>query len=258
MIGKRALITGAGQRLGQAMAQALGARGFQIAIHYRSSAKGAQKTLDAVKKAGGDGVLVQADLQSEADIQQLIPNAQKALNDVFGEASLTLLINNASAFNDDDLRTHTADSWDLHMGVNLRAPIVLSQRFAEHIGPDDKGLIVNLVDQRVWKLNPTFFTYTLSKAALWTATQTMAQSLAPNIRVNGIGPGPTLQNERQAPEDFQKQVDATLTGEGSSPDEIVKALLYLVDAEAVTGQMLAVDGGQHLIWKTPDVDGVVE
>ncbi len=253
MIEKRALITGAGRRLGQAMATSLGARGFKVAIHYRSSKEGAQQTLDAVRQAGGDGAIVQADLQSEADLASLVQTSSNLLAGPLG-----LLVNNASAFEEDMLQSHSFESWDKHMAINLRAPIALSQAFAAQIDKDAKGLIVNLVDQRVWKLNPTFFSYTLSKSALWTATQTMAQALAPNIRVNGIGPGPTLQNERQSAEDFQQQVDATLTGEGSSPEEICKALLYFLDAEAVTGQMLAVDGGQHLVWKTPDIDGVVE
>ncbi|MFC7291996.1 SDR family oxidoreductase [Hirschia litorea] len=253
MIPKNALITGAGRRLGQEMATCLGARGFQVAIHYRSSKEGAQRTLDAVREAGGDGVLVQADLLDEQALAGLVPAATKGLGGPLG-----LLVNNASEFYDDDLKTHNVKSWNLHMGVNLRAPIALSQAFANQVSDTAKGLIVNLIDQRVWKLNPNFFSYTLSKSALLAATQTMAQALAPNIRVNGIGPGPTLQNERQSAEDFQQQVDATLTGEGSSPEEIVKALLYFIDAEAVTGQMLAVDGGQHLVWKTPDVDGVVE
>ena len=253
MIEKRALITGAGRRLGQAMAASLGVRGFSVAIHYRSSKSGAEDTLVALREAGGYGALVQADLQSEADLAELVSQSSKALGGPLG-----LLVNNASAFEDDDLQTHTSDSWNMHMDVNLRAPIVLAQKFANELPDDAKGLIVNLIDQRVWKLNPTFFSYTLSKSALWSATKTMAQALAPNIRVNAIGPGPTIQNARQAAEDFQQQVDATLTGEGSSPAEISKALLYFLDAEAVTGQMLAVDGGQHLVWKTPDVDGVVE
>lgn len=250
---KRALITGAGRRLGQALATHLAKRGFQIAIHYRSSKDGAQETLRRVREAGGDGVLVQADLLDEAELAGLVTKAANALG-----GSLDLLVNNASAFEDDDLASHTRNGWDLHMGVNLRAPVALSQAFAAQVDANSKALIVNLVDQRVWKLNPTFFSYTLSKSALWSATKTMAQALAPNIRVNGIGPGPTLQNERQSEADFQQQVDATLTGEGSSPEEIAKALNYFIDAEAVTGQMLAVDGGQHLVWKTPDVDGVVE
>ena len=250
---KRALITGAGQRLGQAMASALGARGYGVAIHYRGSVDGAEATAAAVREAGGEAALLQADLQSEAEVAELVPRAVQALGGPLG-----LLVNSASAFLPDEAADHERCGWDLHMEVNLRAPVHLAQIFAAALPEDEKGVVVNMIDQRVWKLNPTFFTYTLSKAALWAATQTLAQGLAPRVRVNGIGPGPTLQNARQSENDFQKQVDATLTGEGSNPDEIVRALLYLLDATAVTGQMIAVDGGQHLIWQTPDVVGVVE
>lgn len=249
----RALITGAGRRLGQAMAEALGARGYFVAVHYRSSREGAQETLDAICAAGGSGALVQADLGDEDSVSGLVAKAVEAAGGPLG-----LLVNNASAFEGDEFGDHTRAGWDLHMNVNLRAPVRLSQMFAAQVGPEDKALIVNLIDQRVWKLNPTFFSYTLSKSALWAATQTMAQSLAPNIRVNAIGPGPTMRNARQSADDFRKQVEATLTREGSSPEEIVRALIYLIDANAVTGQMIAVDGGQHLVWQTPDVVGIVE
>jgi NAD(P)-dependent dehydrogenase (short-subunit alcohol dehydrogenase family) len=253
MTTKRALITGAGRRLGQAMAVALGERGYTVAIHYNSTRTGADETLDRVKSAGGAGAIFQANLLDQDAVAELIPSIQKS----FG-GPLDLLINNASAFEDDDLLTHSQENWDLHFGMHVRAPVQLAQAFAAALPADKKGLIINMIDQRVLKLNPKFFTYTLSKTALWTATRTMAQALAPNIRVNGIGPGPTLQNERQEADDFAQQVNSTLTQEGASPAEICKALYYLIDASAVTGQMLAVDGGQHLIWQTPDIDGVVE
>ena len=239
-LAKRALITGAGQRLGQAMAIALASDGFEVAIHYNGSKDGAQTTLDAVKEAGGDGFLLQADLMHEGEVAALVTRASQEMGGALG-----LLINNASAFEDDDALTHTRSGWDLHMQVNLRAPILLSQWFARDREEGERGLIINMIDQRVWKLNPNFFTYTLSKSALWSATKTLAQALAPDIRVNGIGPGPTLQNAR-------------LTGRGSSPEEIVKAVRFLIDADAVTGQMIAVDGGQHLIWQTPDIVDVME
>ena len=252
-IAPRALITGAGQRLGQAMAAALGARGFAVAIHYRGSKAGAEATAQSVIDAGGTAALVQADLMDETQVETLITRAADALDGPLG-----LLVNNASAFEDDTAQSHTRKSWDLHMDINLRAPILLAQQFAKHLPETARGAVVNMIDQRVWKLNPNFFTYTLSKSALWSATKTLAQALAPQVRVNGIGPGPTLQNARQSPEDFQKQVDATLTRRGSNPDEIARALLFLLDADAVTGQMIAVDGGQHLIWQTPDVVDVIE
>lgn len=249
----RALVTGAGKRLGRAMACGLAARGWTVAIHYHSSRQEAEDTLEALREAGGDGVLVQADLADEAAVGALCARGAEAMG-----GPLSLLVNNASVFEPDQLQDHARADWDLHMAVNLRAPILLSQTFAAQLADGADGLIVNMLDQRVWKLNPNFFTYTLSKSALHTATRTMAQALAPRIRVNAIGPGPTLRNARQSEADFDAQKQATLTEKGSSPEEIVRALLYLVDAEAVTGQMIAVDGGQHLIWRTPDVTDVVE
>lgn len=250
---KRALITGAGKRLGRAMAISLGSSGFEVAVHYNSSSDGAEETCRQITDAGGKAVIVKANLSDEAETSALIGRASKALGGHIG-----CLVNNASTFEDDSALSHTRESWDHHMNVNLRAPICLAQSFAQALPDTARGLIVNMVDQRVWKLNPNFFTYTLSKSGLWTATKTLAQALAPNIRVNAIGPGPTMQNARQDKEDFQKQVDATLTQRGSSPEEIVHALRFLIDADAVTGQMIAVDGGQHLIWQTPDVLDVVE
>lgn len=249
----RALVTGAGQRLGKAIAVALGERGYKVAIHYRSSEDGAEDTANAVRQAGGAAELVKADLSDENDTAGLVARAADALGGHLG-----LLVNNASTFQDDDILTHTRANWDFHMDVNLRAPILLSQKFGEMLGKEQRGVIINMIDQRVWKLNPSFFTYTLSKAALWSATKTLAQGLAPNIRVNGIGPGPTLKNEFQSDDEFRKEVEATLTQRGANPDEIVKAVRFLIDADAVTGQMIAVDGGQHLIWQTPDVIDTVD
>lgn len=250
---KRALVTGAGGRLGQAMAIALGKAGYQVAVHYNSSSRGAEETASAISAEGGQARTVQADLRDEDAVVNLISAVQDTLGGHLG-----VLINNASAFEEDDALTHSRGQWDLHMDVNLRAPIALSQSFAKALPETARGTIINLIDQRVWKLNPNFFTYTLSKSALWTATQTLAQALGPNIRVNGIGPGPTMQNARQQSEDFRKQVEATLTQRGATPEDIVKAMFFLIDADAVTGQMIAVDGGQHLIWQTPDVVDIIE
>ncbi len=250
---KRALVTGAGRRLGRELAVSLGARGYQVGIHFNGSREGAEGTLKAVQDAGGDGVVIAADLTSEIALTELF----KTVSDALG-GPLDVLVNNASAFEVDTLNDHNAETWRLHMAVNLRAPVRLSQLFAAQLPKGQSGVIVNMIDQRVRKLNPLMFSYTLSKSALWTATQTMAQALAPNVRVNAIGPGPTLQGDRQSTEDFEKQVTATLTGRGSNPQEIRKAFYYLLDADAVTGQMIAVDGGQHLVWQTPDVDGVKE
>jgi NAD(P)-dependent dehydrogenase (short-subunit alcohol dehydrogenase family) len=171
---------------------------------------------------------------------------------------LTLLVNNASEFEPDEVETLSQERWDRHFAVNLRAPAFLARDFSHQLPAGEQGCIVNIVDQRVWKLTPQFFSYTLTKAALFTATQTMAQALAPRIRVNAIGPGPTLSNVRQGDEDFAKQSSAVPLGHGGTPDEIADAVLYLAQARSVTGQMIAVDGGQHLAWKTPDVAGIRE
>ncbi|HPE48343.1 MAG TPA: SDR family oxidoreductase [Hyphomonas sp.] len=243
-----ALVTGAGARLGRAMAVALGEDGWTVAVHYRASAKGAGETCDMIRAAGGTAEPLRADLASEADRSGLIARASEALG-----GPVSLLVNSASTFDDDSVQEHSRADWDKHMEPNLRAPVHLAQQMAAALPDGRKGLIVNLIDQRVLKLNPLFFTYTLSKAALWQATQTLAQALAPSIRVNAIGPGPVLKSVHQSDADFAAEKAATLTGEGSSPEEIVRALRYLVAASSVTGQMILCDGGQHLMWQTPDV-----
>ena len=243
-----ALVTGAGARIGRAMAVALGEDGWKVAVHYRSSKEGADETCGMIRQAGGAAEAVDADLADEAARSDLVARAAEALG-----APVSLLINSASTFRDDTLATHSRKGWDAHMEPNLRAPIHLAQQMADDLPEGDKGLVINLIDQRVLKLNPLFFTYTLSKAALWQATQTMAQALAPRIRVNAIGPGPVLASVHQTPEEFAAEKAATLTGEGSSPEEIVRAMRYLIAASSVTGQMIASDGGQHLMWQTPDV-----
>lgn len=243
-----ALVTGAGARLGRALAIALGEDGWSVGVHYSRSQAGAEETAAAIEASGSKAVLLQADLLNEASTADLIPKAEAA----FG-APVSLLVNSASTFVEDNAQTHTRESWDTHMEVNLRAPVLLAQAFAKTLGQDRKGLIINLIDQRVLKLNPQFFTYTLSKSALWTVTRTLAQALAPHIRVNGIGPGPTLRSVHQSEAEFDAEAAATLTGEGSNPDEIVKAMRYLIAASSVTGQMIASDGGQHLLWQTPDM-----
>ncbi len=242
-----ALVTGAGARLGRAMAEALGEDGWRVIVHYRSSQPGAEAAAHAICSAGGWARTLACDLSSERARQGLVAEAA-----ALAGAPVTLLVNSASTFENDTAADHSRASWDHHMEANLRAPVHLAQQFAAALPAGEKGLIVNLIDQRVWKLNPQFFTYTLSKAALWQATRTLAQALAPSIRVNAIGPGPTLQSIHQSPEAFAAEKAATLTGEGSSPAEIVRALRYLIAASSVTGQMIASDGGQHLVWQTPD------
>lgn len=242
-----ALVTGAAVRLGRAMALALGQDGWAVAVHYRGSSQEAEETAGIIRAAGGRAETLACDLSSEAEREGLIARAAEWLG-----VPITLLVNSASTFADDAATDHSRQGWDYHMEPNLRAPVHLAQQLAGLLPEGARGLVVNLTDQRVLKLNPQFFTYTLSKAALWQATITLAQSLAPRLRVNAIAPGPTLQSIHQTPEEFSAEQAATLTGEGSSPDEIVAALRYLIAASSVTGQMIAPDGGQHLLWQTPD------
>lgn len=256
----RALVTGAGARLGRAMAMYLAERGWDVAVHYAGSAKGAAETAGLCETAGARAVALQADLLDEAATEALVPRAADALG-----GPLTLLINNASIFEYDRLETATAQSWERHFGSNLRAPFFLTQAFAaqapaaeicENGEPCATGLVINMLDQRVRKLTPEFATYTIAKMGLWALTQTAAQSLAPRIRVNGIGPGPTLIGARQTEAHFARQRANTVLGRGADAQDITDALGYLIDAKAVTGQMIAVDGGQHLGWKTPDILGL--
>ncbi|AXE62986.1 short chain dehydrogenase/reductase family oxidoreductase [Hyphomonas polymorpha PS728] len=242
-----ALVTGAGGRLGRAMALALGTDGWTVAVHYRGSAEGAQETAALIRAAGGKAEIVACDLSDERQRADLFGQIRTLLG-----MPVTLLVNSASTFTGDSAASHTREDWDHHFEPNLRAPVHLAQQLATHLPEGERGLVVNLIDQKVLKLNPLFFTYTLSKAALWQATQTLAQGLAPQVRVNAIAPGPTLQSVHQTPAQFAAEKAATLTGEGGSPEEIVRALRYLVSASSVTGQMIACDGGQHLMWQTPD------
>ncbi|SPJ22967.1 SDR family oxidoreductase [Palleronia abyssalis] len=256
----RALVTGGGARLGRAMALYLGQRGFDVAVHYNSSDCGAEGVATDLRTMGRAAVPVQADLLSEEATATLVDRATDALG-----GSLTVLINNASIFEYDTIHSATKDSWDRHIGSNLRAPFVLTQAFAAQApdaGTDDAGepvasaLVVNMIDQRVRKLTPEFMTYTIAKMGLWAFTQTAAQALAPAIRVNAIGPGPTLKGTRQSEDHFVRQRANTVLQRGANPDDICAALGYFLNAPAITGQLLCVDGGQHLGWKTPDVLGV--
>ena len=253
-----ALVTGAGKRLGRAMALYLAGRGHDLALHYASSADEAEALAHEIRAMGRRAEVFQADLLVEDEVEALIPRATAALG------SLDVLINNASIFEYDRIDTATRESWDRHIGSNLRAPYVLIQGFARQCPPLGRdaageplasGLVVNMIDQRVWKLTPEFSTYTIAKMGLWALTQTAAQGLAPQIRVNAIGPGPTLRGARQSEAHFTAQRAATVLGRGANEADITAALGYLLDAPAVTGQMIAVDGGQHLGWRTPDVLG---
>ncbi len=257
---RRALVTGAGARLGKAMALYLGARGYDVAVHYAGSREGAEDTVDRLRGRGRTAVALQADLLVEDAAQALVPRAADALG-----GPLTCLVNSASIFEFDTVKSATRESWDRHMESNLRAPFVLTQALAAAIPdpltddagePVAQGLVVNMIDQRVHKLTPEFMSYTIAKMGLWAFTRTAAQGLAPRVRVNAIGPGPTLQGHRQSAEHFARQRSATILERGANPGDITAALGYFLDARAVTGQILCVDGGQHLGWQTPDEMGV--
>ncbi len=255
----KALVTGGARRLGRAMVLYLAARGHDVAIHYGSSADEAEATAAEARALGVQAVTLAADLLDEDAAAALVPAARRALG-----GPLTVLVNNASIFEYDTIHSATRTSWDRHLGSNLRAPFVLTQGFAAQAPaaklvegePMAQALVVNMCDQRVLKPTPEFMTYSLAKAGLWALTRSAAQALAPDIRVNAIGPGPTLRAARQSEEHFARQRAATLLGRGAGPTDVTAALGYLLDAPSVTGQMICTDGGQHLAWRTPDVQGV--
>ena len=240
-----ALVTGGARRIGRAIVLALSAHGHDVAIHYRGSADDAEALAVEARALGVRAAVVSADLTDEAATRALIPSAVKALG------PLSVLVNNASVFEDDRVGDLSRETWDKHLETNLRAPVVLAEAFAAQ-APDGSA-IVNLLDQRVLKPDPRFFSYALSRNGLWWATRTLAQALAPRIRVNGVGPGPTLASIHQSKAEFAAEQAAMPLGHGSSPEDIAEAVVYLVGARSVTGQMIAVDGGQHLAWQTPDI-----
>ena len=249
---RAALVTGAGARIGRAIAEALARDGWAVAVHHRESGDAAGDVVAGIESAGGRGVALKADLAEEAEVETLVARATEALG------PLGCLVNNASPFEYDDLQNADRASWDLHMNVNLRAPFVLTQEFAAALPDAAEGCIVNMLDQRVWNLTPHFMSYTLSKVGLWTLTQTAALALAPRIRVNGIGPGPTLPSSRQSPEHFAAQCDATPLKRGAAPADIADGIRFILAARALTGQMVALDSGQHLGWAMPQGEQVLE
>ena len=248
---KTVLITGAAHRIGRSVALGLAEDGWKIAIHYSNSANAANELAQIITDKGGNAETLQANLGDAGEANNLISRVVETVG------PLSALINNASVFERDEVTTLTDDSWDMHLNVNLKAPAILMRDFATQAQAG--GNIINIIDQRVWRLNPDFISYTVSKTGLWTLTQTFAQALAEQqIRVNGIGPGPTLANQRQNPEEFEKQTRLVPLGSGANPQDIIDGVRYILSAQAMTGQMIALDGGQHLAWKTPDVTEVVE
>jgi len=249
---RAALVTGGGRRIGRALSVALAQEGYAVAIHHHGSKNEAEALAIEITRAGGKAVALAADLSDESAVAELLPRATAALGPI------GCLVNNASIFENDTVATATRDSWERHLAVNLRAPFVLMQSFARHLPEKAGGVIVNLLDERVWNLTPSFVSYTLSKTGLWTLTQTMALALAPRIRINGIGPGPTLPSPRQSAQQFLDRCRKMPLRRGTSPDEIAAALRFILAAPAMTGQMIALDGGEHLGWAQPGQGEVVE
>lgn len=237
-----ALVTGGGRRIGRAIALDLAQAGFDVAVHCSGSQPEAEAVAADIRALGRKAQVVVADLAHEADTMTVLDRAELALGPV------GVLVNNASTFERDEALTATRASWDFHMEVNLRAPFVLIQELARRLPAGAEGVVVNLLDQRVWNLTPHFTTYTLAKAGLWTLTQTLALALAPRIRVVGVGPGPALPSARQSAEQFAAQCVGTPLRVGTNPEEICRAVRFALGARSFTGQMIALDGGQHLQW----------
>lgn len=249
---KTVLVTGAAKRLGRAIALHLGKAGWSVAVHYNQSQAEAEDTVSELHGMGVHAAALEADLQSEDDTQRLIARVNAAVG------PLTALVNNASVFEGDVLASMTRLSWDRHIETNLRAPLVLAQNFAEQLPSNTHGVIINLLDQRVFKPTPQYLSYGVSKAGLHWLTRVLAQALAPRIRVNAVAPGPTLRNARQSEAHFKHQQAATILGHGASPEDVAAAVKYLLEAGSVTGQTIVADGGQHLVWQTQDIAGVIE
>jgi short-subunit dehydrogenase len=239
---RHALITGGARRIGRGIALALAQSGFDVSIHCHTSRDAAEATASELRALDVRARVLVADLSVEAEVKTLVPDA------IAAHGPLGVLVNNASTFERDEWHDADRASWDAHIEPNLRAPFVLIQDFARALPAGHEGLVVNLLDERVWSLTPHFVSYTVSKAALWTLTQTMALALAPRIRVNGIGPGPTVPSPRQTEAQFAAQCASVPLRRGSSPDEIGRAVLAMLALPSLTGQMLALDGGQHLQW----------
>lgn len=244
---KTALVTGAAKRIGRAIALTLAKAGYDIGVHYGQSRDDALALAAELEALGVKAHALQGDLSDVASVAGLIGMARETLGPI------DVLVNNASVFADDRARNLTIESWQTHMNTNLLAPVLLSQAFAAQKDIRPGASIINMIDQRVLKPSPPFFSYSLSKAGLWHATRTLAQALAPHIRVNAVGPGPTLRSIHQSEKDFEREARSTLLQKPTSPEEVAAAVIYLLNAPSVTGQMICVDSGQHLNWKTLDM-----
>ena len=248
MEANKIIITGAATRIGAAIAKKLSGPNVEIIIHYNKSKLNAEKLQKELKKNKTKVWLIKGDLSKENDLKKIIKFAKSKLK------YFDCLINNASLFENDNLKNFTSKSWNNHLDVNLKAPAYLTKEFAKNIKGKNNN-IINIIDQRVFKLTPYFTSYTLSKTGLYTLTKTSAMSLAPNIRVNGIAPGPTIKNKRQSDKHFKKQYLATPLKQQVSVIEICNAVDFFIKNGSITGQVLAIDSGQNLNWQTPDVIG---
>jgi len=238
-----ALVTGAAARLGRAIALDLAQRGWKIGVHYHRSAAAAEALVGEIERLGSKAVALQADLTREDELRRLVPSCAERLG------TPTCLINNAARFESDAIETLDWAAWQAELDVNLRAPVFLTQAFARGLPDGASGVVINMIDQKVWRLTPEEFSYTIAKSALWTATQTLAQALAPRVRVNAIGPGPVLPNRRQSEAEFERECRATLLGRAATMEEVCGAIRFLLETPSVTGQMIALDNGQHLLWR---------
>lgn len=241
-IPKAVLVTGAAKRIGRAIALDLARHGWSVAVHYGGSLEDAEAVVAEIRKDGGTAVALQADLSAESETETLMRHAVDAVGPI------GCLVNNASVFEHDDIESTDRAMWDAHLETNLRAPFVLTQAMAHALPAGENGVVINMLDQRVWNLTPHFLSYTLSKSALWTLTQTLALALAPRIRVNAIGPGPVLPSPRQTEEQFRRQYESLPLRAPVALEDICNAVRFIVSAESMTGQMIALDSGQHLAW----------
>ncbi len=241
------IITGSARRIGRAIALDMARCGWRVCVHYRRSSEEASAVVREIVAAGGAAIALPADLARQDEVETLIPRCRDALG------APVCLINNASEFLVDTVATTTPQTWDTHLDINLKAPVFLAQSLFLNLPEGAAGNVINIIDQRVWKLTPDFFSYTISKAGLWTATRTLAQALAPRVRVNAVGPGPVLKSIHQTEIDFAREAHATLLKRGPAPEEIAAAVRFILASPSLTGQMIALDGGQHLTWSETGV-----